>query len=74
MSIPPPIITQTSSLVSTVNGNSSFTESEADFEEYVVVPLGDYFYSRSSKAIVRKGRKRSKDQGGLESFVTYPII
>ena len=74
MPILTPIVTQTSSLVSTVNRNSSFTELVGEFEEDIVVPLGDYFYSKSSKAVVIKGRKRSKDQGGLESFVTYPII
>ena len=67
MSIHSPIITQISSLVSLVNGTSSFTESMAEFEEDIVVPLRDYFYSKSSKGVVRKGRKRSKDQGGLEA-------
>ena len=57
-----------------MNDTSSFTELVGEFEEDIVVPLGDYFYSKSSKVVVIKGRKRSKDQGGLESFVTYPII
>ena len=70
MPIPAPILTQTFSLVSTVNGTSSYTESMAEFEEYIVVPLGDYFYSKSSKVVVRKGRKRSIDQGGLEAPIT----
>ena len=71
MPIPTPTITQTSSLVSTENVTSSFTESVAEFEEDNVVPLGDYFYNKSSKAVVRKGRKRSRDQGGLETPVTH---
>ena len=74
MPIPAPTVTQTSSLVSIVNGTSSFTESVVEFEEDIVVPLGDYFYSRSSKAMVRKGRKRIRDQGGLEAPVTNQII
>ena len=70
MPIPTLAITQTSSLVSTVNVNSPFTESVADFEEDNVVPIGDYFYNKSSKVVVRKGRKRSIDQGGLEAPIT----
>ena len=74
MPIPTPTITQTSSLVSTVNRNSSFTELVGEFEEDIVVPLGDYFYSKSSKEVVIKGRKRSRDQGGLETPITHQII
>ena len=70
MPIPTPTITQTSSLVSTGNATSSFTKSKDEFEEDNVVSLGDYFYSNSSKEMVRKGRKRSRDQDGLEASVT----
>ena len=45
-----------------------------EFEEDNVVPLGDYFYSRSSKEVVRKGTKRSRDQGGLEALIANQII
>ena len=61
--IPTPTITQTSSLVSIENVTSSFTESVDEFEEDNVVPLGDYFYSKSSKAVLRKWKQRSKYQG-----------
>ena len=74
MPIPTPTITQISSLVSIENVTSSFTESVAKFEEDNVVPLGDYFYSKSSKEVVRKGNKRSIDQGGLEAPITNQII
>ena len=74
MPIPAPIITQTSSLVSIVNETSSFTKSVAEFEEDIRVPLGYYFYNMSSKAVVRKGRKRIIYQGGFEAHVTNQII
>ena len=74
MPIPTPTIAQTYSLVSSENVTSSFTESLDEFEEDNVVPLGDYFYSKSSKAVVRKERKISRDHGGLETPVTHHII
>ena len=74
MPIPNPTITQTSSLVSIVNETSSFTESVAEFEEYIRVPLGYYFYSMSSKAMVKIGRKRIIYQGGFKEHVTDQII
>ena len=57
-----------------MNDTSSFTESVFDFDEDIIVPLGDYFYSKSSKSVVRKRRKISKDQGGFEAPVTNQII
>ena len=74
MPIPTPTITQISSLVSTVNITSSFTELVVEFDEYIVVPLGNYYYSNSAKVVVRKGKKRSKDEGGLEASVSNQII
>ena len=67
MPIPTSTITQTSSLVSTMDGTTSFTESVVEFDEYIVVPLGDYFYKKSSKVVLIMGKNRSKDQGGGEA-------
>ena len=74
MPMPPSTITQTSSLVSTVSGTSSFTQSVDEFDEDNVVPLGDYFYSKSSKEVVRKGKNRSRNHGDLSALVTNQII
>ena len=52
------------------NETSSFSESVAEFEEDIRVPLGDYFYSMSSKAVDRKRMKRRIYQGGFEAHVT----
>ena len=74
MSMPPPAITRTSSLVSTVSGTSEFTHSVDDFDEDNVVSLGDYFYGRSSKAVIRKGKKRSRDHDDVSGLVTNQLV
>ena len=70
MPMPNPTITQTYSLVSIVNETSSFTESVAEFEEDIRVPLGYYFYNMSSKAVVRKGNKGSRDHDDMARPIT----
>ena len=57
-----------------MSGTSSFTQSVDEFDEDNVVPLGDYFYSRSSKAVVRNGKKRSRNHDDLSTPVTNQII
>ena len=74
MPIPTPTITQTSSLVSTVNITSSFTKPVAEFDEDIVVPVGDCYYNKFAKEVVRKGKKRIRDEGGLEASVSNQII
>ena len=59
--MPFPIVTRTSYLVSTVAGTSSTTESRDEFNEDIVISLGDYHYSKSSKAMVKKGKKREAE-------------
>ena len=74
MHMPRPTVTHISSLVSIVIGTSSFTQSKAEFDEDIVISLGDYFYSKSDKAVVRKGKNKSRDQGGMDASVTNQII
>ena len=74
MSMPPPTITQTSSLVSTVIGTFSFTDSRDEFDEDIIISLGDCYYSKSNKVVVRKGKKRSRDQGGMDASVANQIV
>ena len=74
MPMPPPTVTQTSSLVSTVIRTSSFTQSKDEFDEDIAISLGDCFYSKSDKEVVRKGKKRSRDHGDMDVFVTNQII
>ena len=61
-------------MVSTVSGTSSFTHSVDDFDEDNVVSLGDYFYSRSPKGVIRKGKKRSRDHDDVSGPVTNQIV
>ena len=74
MPMPPPIITQTSSLVSKVVGTSASTKPRAEFDEDIVISLGDYYYRNSNKAVVKKGKKRTRDQSGMDVSVTNQIV
>ena len=67
MLMPTSTITRTSSLVSTMDGTTSFTKSMADFNEDIVAPFGEYFYRKSSKVVLRRGKNISRDQGGVEA-------
>ena len=57
MPIPYPIITQTSSLVPTVIGTSASTDPRDEFDEEIFISLGDYYYSKSDKAVIKKGKR-----------------
>ena len=57
-----------------MSGTSSFTHSVDDFDEDKVVSLGYYFYSRSSKVVLRKGNKRSRDHDDVSILITNQII
>ena len=69
-----PTVIHTSSLVSPVIGTSSCTKSKSEFDEDIVIYLGDYFYIKFDKAVVKNGKKRSKDQGGMEASLTNQIV
>ena len=72
--MPFPILTHTSSLVSTVVGTSSATNSRDEFNEDIVISIGEYHYSKSNKAVVKKGKKRSRDQGDMDTSLSNQII
>ena len=74
MTMPSLIITQTSSLVSTVIYTSRFIDPRAQFDEDIVVSLGDYYYSKPDKVVIRKGKKRARDQSGMEVYVYKQIV
>ena len=57
-----------------MSGTSSFTHSVDNFDEENAVSLGDYFYSRSSKEVIRKGKKRSRDHDDVSRPVTNQIV
>ena len=74
MPMPPSITTQTSSLVSTVVGTSASIEPRAEFDEYIVISLGDYYYRKSDKAMVKNGKKRTREQISMDVSVTDQIV
>ena len=75
MHIPSPTITQTSPLVSTWIDTSSTHEVRDEFNEYIVISLGDYHSRKSNKAVVRIGnKKRSKDQGDVETSLSNQVV
>jgi len=74
MTIPSPIITQTSSLVSTMISTSGSIDPRDEFDEEIVVSLGEYYYSKPDKSMIRKGKKRGRDQTGMEVSVFEQII
>ena len=74
MPIPSPIITQESSLVSIVIETSASTEPISEFDEDILISLEDYYYSNSNKAVVKKGKNRTRDQSGMDVSVTDQIV
>ena len=57
MPIPTSTISESSSLVSTMDGTTSFTESMVEFVEYIVVPLSDYFYKKHPRQYLEEERR-----------------
>ena len=52
----------------------STTEDMVEFGEYVLVSLGQYFWSRKYKVVVRKGSKRSREGTFKQGSVPNQII
>ena len=49
-------------------------EMRDEFNEYFVVSLGEYRYSKDGRSMVRKGRKRNMDQSDVDMFVTNEVV
>ena len=45
-----------------------------EFNEYFVVSLGEYQYSKANRSVVKKGRKRNKDQSGMDMYVANEVV
>ena len=70
MPMPSLTITQTSPLVFVGISTSSTNEVRDEFNEDIVISLGDYHYRKSNKAVVRRGKKRSRDQGDVDTSLS----
>ena len=55
-------------------GTSASTEPRDELDEDIVISLGDYYYSKSDKVVVKKGKRRTRDQSGMDSYVTNQIV
>ena len=64
----PPIIKQTPPLMSTVIGTSASIEPITDFDEDISISLGDYYCSKFDKEVVKRRKRRTKDQSGMDVF------
>ena len=67
MPMPSPTITQTSPLVSTRIDISSADQVRDEFNDGIVISLGYYHYRKSNKVVVRRGKKRRRDQGDVDT-------
>ena len=72
--MPSPTVTQTSTLVSKVVGTSLAIVLTVEFNEDILISLGYYYYRKSDKAVVKKGKNRSRDQSGMDASITNQIV
>ena len=61
MSIPTLDASQPAPIVTISKGTISIAEEGDDFGDDAVVSLGEYFWSRKEKVLVKKGSKRSRE-------------
>ena len=66
MAIPSQTKTQNSSLISIGLSIPPIDEVRDEFNEDFVVSLGEYRYSKAEKSIVRRGKKRGRDQNDMD--------
>ena len=72
--MPPPNVTQTSTLVSIVVWTSSATESTEEFNEDIVISIGYYYYIQSNKSVVKKGKRRGTDKSDIDTSITNQTV
>ena len=74
MPMPSHIMMQTSSLISTGIDAPSIDEIRDEFNEDIVISLGDYRYRKSDKSVVKRGKKRSIDQSDVDTSLSNEIV
>ena len=42
--------------------------------EDIVISLGDYRYSKSDKSVVKRGKKRSRDQSDVDTSLSNEVV
>ena len=53
---------------------SSTNEVRDEFNEDIVISLGDYHYRKYDKEIVRRGKKRSRYQGDVDTSLSNQVV
>ena len=74
MLMPSRTMTQTFDLISTCIDAPPIDEIRDEFNEDIVISLGDYRYSKSDKSVVKRGKKRSRDQSSVETSLSNEIV
>ena len=74
MTIPSHTITQTFSQILTGIILPPIDEMRDEFNEDFVISLGEYQYSKADRSVVKKGRKRNRDQSDVEMSVANEVV
>ena len=74
MPIPCQTTTQTPSLISTGISIPPIDEVRDEFNEEFVVSLGEYRYSKAAKSVVRRGKKRGRDQNDMDMSMVNEVL
>ena len=74
MTIPSHTTTQTTSLRSIGIRIPPIDEMMDESNEYFVVSLGEYWYNKADISVVKKGKKRSKDQSDMDMSIANEVV
>ena len=74
MPMPSHTMTQTSSLISTCIDAPPIDEIRDEFNEDIVISLGYYCYRKYDKSVVKRGKKRSKDESDADTYLSNEIV
>ena len=45
-----------------------------EFNEYFVISLGEYRYSKADRSVVKKGKKRNRDQSDMDISIRNEVV
>ena len=45
-----------------------------EFNEYFVISLGEYHYTKSNKSVVKRGKKRNRDQSDMDISFANEVV
>ena len=74
ITIPLHTTTQTSYLISTDISIPPIDETKDEFHEDFVVSLGEYRYIKADRSVVKKGKKRKRDQSDMDISIKNEVV